>query len=108
MHRMFRTAWVALALAAAPLAGYAAEVHVTISGYAFTPARVTVRPGDTVVWTNRDTVPHTVTAVGGGFGSEALDTGGSFTRVFPQAGSFGYHCAIHPEMQGTVLVSPAG
>ncbi|HVB66560.1 MAG TPA: cupredoxin family copper-binding protein [Acetobacteraceae bacterium] len=108
MHRMFRMSWVALALAVAPLAGFAAEVHVTISGYAFAPARITVRPGDTVVWTNRDSVPHTITALGGGFASAALDTGESFTHAFPRAGSFGYRCAIHPEMQGTVLVSPSG
>jgi plastocyanin len=99
---------LALALAALPCAGRAAELHVAISGYAFAPARIAVHPGDTVVWTNRDTVPHTVTALGGGFASPALDTGESFTQVFRAPGSYAYRCSIHPEMQGTVLVSPPG
>src|SRR5690348_5424713 len=40
-------------------------IHVKISNYAFNPAKLTVAVGDTVVWTNTDSAPHTVTSSSG-------------------------------------------
>ena len=59
-------------------------------------------PGTTVSWTNRDDMPHTVSA--GGFASDALDTGETFSYQFDQVGWFSYFCALHPRMQGVVTV----
>ena len=103
-----RTLLLAAALAGAPMAARAATIRVAITDYAFAPARVTVHPGDTVVWTNDDEVPHTVTALDGRFASGALAPGGRYRQHFTRVGAVRYHCAIHPEMQGTVVVAPPG
>ena len=79
-------------------------VRVSIHNFAFAPARLVVSPNTRVVWTNGDGDPHTVTADRSGWASEALDTGNQFARVFKTAGTFPYHCAIHPFMHGTVIV----
>jgi plastocyanin len=47
-----------------------------------------------------------VTADDGSFGSGTLAQDAAFTRAFPIAGTFAYHCAIHPSMTGTVVVTP--
>ncbi len=77
---------------------------VTISGSAFAPANLTVTKGTTVQWTNKDNIAHTVTADDGSFGSAHLSHGGTFTQTFPTAGTFSYHCAIHPLMTAQVTV----
>jgi plastocyanin len=79
-------------------------VHVKIENFKFSPARVTVSPGTKVVWTNKDSDPHTATTDKRGFGSPALDTGKSYTHVLSKAGTYAYHCQIHPQMHGTVIV----
>ena len=81
-----------------------AVVHAKILNFAFKPAHLVVSPGTKVVWTNEDQDPHTVTSDRPGFGSEALDTGSSFTMVAKRAGTFTYHCVIHPFMHGTLVV----
>lgn len=78
---------------------------VTILNYAFNPASITVAPGTTVVWTNRDNVAHTVTADDGSWGSGTLAQGGMFSHTFTTAGTYAYHCAIHPGMTGSVIVT---
>ncbi len=94
------TGFAATSLAGAP------DSAVTISGFAFAPARLVVAPGTRVTWTNRDDIPHTVTSAATPrlFGSEALDTGEHFSRVFDTPGTYRYFCAIHPHMQGAVVV----
>jgi plastocyanin len=77
---------------------------VTIQGFAFSPSNMSVSVGDTVVWTNRDGVAHTVTSNTGIWDSGTLGQNQSFTRVFSSAGSFPYHCTIHPSMTGTITV----
>ncbi|SDE93528.1 cupredoxin domain-containing protein [Limimaricola pyoseonensis] len=80
-------------------------VHeVTIQGFAFVPARISLAPGDSVVFTNRDLAPHTVTAESGAFDSGRLGMGQSVRMTFPAAGSYPYFCAIHPRMRGAIQV----
>ena len=81
-----------------------AKVAVTIDNFSFSPATVTVAPGTTVVWTNQDDVPHTVTSDENVFGSSALDTGERFEFTFKKAGTFPYYCKVHPTMTGKVVV----
>lgn len=69
---------------------------VTIANFAFTPGEVTIKAGDTVTWTNNDTVAHTVT--GNGFDSGSIPQGGTYSHTFDTAGSFDYHCTFHPQM----------
>ncbi len=89
----------------APSSPTAANVQVV--DYAFSPAAVTIAAGGTVTWTNVGAARHTATAAAGEFDSGFMAPGASFTRVFGTAGTFGYICDIHPEMQGSVTVTGA-
>jgi len=61
--------------------------------------------GTKVTWTNKDAATHTVSGDTGTFDSKDLATGASFSFTFNQAGSFAYHCAIHPRMVATIVVT---
>jgi len=78
---------------------------VTIQGFAFDPKTLTVKVGTTVTWTNQDSVGHTVTLDDGSAGSGTLQQGATFQQTFSKAGSFAYHCKIHPSMTATVTVT---
>ncbi len=84
----------------------AADQSVTIAGFAFSPGTVTLRVGDSVTWTNQDSVAHTATA-SGRFDTGNIADGASSSIKFRTAGSFDYICAIHPTMEGTVVVRSA-
>jgi plastocyanin len=71
---------------------------------AYAPDEVTVAVGTTVTWTNTDSVSHTTTSDAAGWKSGVVAPGGQFSFAFPTAGSFAYHCAIHPGMVGAVVV----
>jgi len=71
----------------------------------FDPAEITVAPGSTVVWVNQGNEDHTVTADDQSFDSGYKKKGASFQRAFPRPGRYTYHCAPHPWMKGTVVVS---
>jgi plastocyanin len=71
---------------------------------AFSPDEVMVAVGDTVTWTNTDTVSHTSTSDASGWDSGIVAPGAQFSRTFQAAGTFRYHCAIHPGMVGSVVV----
>jgi len=73
---------------------------------AFTPPSVTVSAGQTVEWIFQDTNPHTVTADDDSFTSPktGLANGKTYSHTFGQAGTYTYHCFIHPQMLGTVVV----
>jgi amicyanin len=77
---------------------------VAIKSMAFGTPIVTVKVGQTVTWTNLDSINHTVTADLGQFDSGPVAPEASFSMKFTQAGTFGYHCSIHPFMQGIVKV----
>jgi plastocyanin len=97
-------------LAAALLVGAAAahaagKTHaVRIEGMKFVPERVEVAAGDTIVWTNKDIVPHTVTAAEAKVESGELQTGKSFKFVARKPGEMSYICRLHPVMHGVVVV----
>jgi plastocyanin len=81
----------------------AATQSVNINNSAFTPSSITIAPGDSVTWTNSDSLTHTVT--GSGWGSGTLANGATYTHQFNTTGTFAYHCSIHSFMTGTVIVS---
>ena len=94
----------ALACVIAPSVAQNTAVPVTIDNFVFEPARVTVKVGTTVTWTNHDDVPHTVTAVDKSFSSGALDTDDKFSHQFTTPGTYAYFCSIHPTMTGQIIV----
>jgi plastocyanin len=81
------------------------QISATIQTAAFSPNPITIAPGSTVTWTNLDGVAHMVMADDGSWGSGTLGEGGSYSHVFTSPGSYPYHCAIHPFMKGTVVVT---
>ena len=87
-------------------AGGSVTYNVSISGSTFLPAATSARVGDIIRWTNNDGIPHTVTADAGAFGSGTLNPGAVFSYTATAAGTYGYHCNIHPSMTATVTVTP--
>ena len=83
----------------------AMQISATIQNVAFSLNTITIALGRTVTWTNLDGVAHTVTADDGSWGSSALGQGGTYSHVFTSPGSYPYHCAIHPYMTDTVVVT---
>ena len=81
---------------------------VDIGDNFFDPPQSAVEPGSTITWTNKGDEPHTVTADDGSFDSGVLNPGDSYTVAFDGQGTVTYHCAIHPEMRGSVTVGGGG
>lgn len=82
------------------------DVSVAIQGFAFTPATLTIKKGTKVTWTNNDNVPHTITSDSGNLlDSSSLSQGASFSFTFNDVGSINYHCAPHPAMKGSIIVT---
>ena len=79
-------------------------VEVKIDNFSFGPATVTVPVGTTVVWTNRDDIPHTVVSDDKIFKSKVLDTDEKFSYTFTKPGNYPYFCSVHPKMTGKVVV----
>jgi plastocyanin len=76
----------------------------------FTLPSLQVRPGDSVLWVNQDSFPHTASvgtqvSPGTEFDSPPLANGETYSHTFAAAGTFAYYCEIHPSMTGTITVS---
>jgi plastocyanin len=71
---------------------------------AFIPDDLNVAVGTTVTWVNTDSVSHTSTSDARAWDSGIVAPGSRFSFAFQAAGTFQYHCAIHPGMVGTVVV----
>src|SRR6266508_3002718 len=84
-------------------AGGGTEATVRMSGLTFRPASLTVRSGGTIVFTNDDVAPHTVTSESANFDSGILPPGRVFSVV--ASSGFEYRCTIHPSMKARVAVS---
>jgi plastocyanin len=76
---------------------------VEIVNFAFRPATVEIGKGQRVVFANTASVAHTATR-GGAFDTKRIKPGRSAGVRFKQTGTFRYHCKIHPEMRGRVVV----
>ena len=77
---------------------------VTIKDMRFQPEELTVSRGDTIVWVNRDLVPHTATSKAGRFDSKTIGTDGSWTHTAGTKGNFTYICTFHPTMKAILRV----
>jgi plastocyanin len=90
------------------------NVSVAIRNFAFSPRILTVSNGTTVTWTNQDPTLHQVINDPGGSGfnpglgdifeSDPLEKGESYSFTFTSTGLFPYRCAIHPAMEGQIIV----
>jgi len=95
------------ATASAPSGGGSSGTpsSISIRDFKFSPATISVRSGARVRVTNSDSAPHTVTADDGhSFDSGTVRPGASGAVKAPGAGTYAYHCTIHPFMTGTLVV----
>lgn len=83
-------------------AGGGAEI--VISGFEFSEG-ITVPVGTTVIVRNDDSAGHTLTADDGSFDSGRIDGGSTGEVTFTAAGTFTFHCEVHPSMSGTITVT---
>ncbi len=103
---MFRLIVAAAGLIAAATAASATDVVVRQHNHLFDPARLTVKLGTTVHFTNAENVVHHVYAEAGAmsFDSGDIPPGGDFTIVFDKPGRVVVRCAIHPMMRAEITV----
>jgi len=81
---------------------------ISIDNFTFSPAKLTVKAGTTVTWTNKDDIPHGIASANNAFTrSNAMDTDGNFSFTFTTPGTYQYFCYIHPHMVGTIVVEAA-
>ena len=102
-------AFVATILFQFPLEGGAAEarrVVVEIKSFKFVPQQPALAPGDTIVWINKDIVPHTVTAKDGSWDSGLIEAGKRWTVTITPDMARDYYCAYHAMMKAGFLISP--
>jgi len=76
---------------------------VSIDNFAFNPSELTVSAGTTVTWTNNQQVTHTITFDDGSL-NQQIASGATVQKTFSTAGTYTYHCSIHPSMKGTIIV----
>ncbi len=88
-----------------PVPGEIQTHQVTIQNFTFSPSNLTVHKGDMVIFTNKDSSPHTATDIGG-----AWDSGSISSQPFTldtanlQSKTYSYKCSFHPSMTGTLKV----
>lgn len=85
-------------------AGAVSGASVAMDGTTFVPGEVTVAPGQTVTWTNRDPFPHNISSAPGGFSSQDLEPGAAWQFTPEREGRYPYVCTLHPGMEGTLIV----
>lgn len=70
----------------------------------YRPDPIRVKVGQMVIWTNKDSDPHDVTARNGTFVSGPIPAGGTYRWVARKPGTYRYFCTLHPEMHGEIIV----
>ena len=106
LSRPFRIAAFAIAIGALlPSAAFATSQTVVIQSFSFLPQTATISVGESITWLNTDPLNHTATSDDpGGFNTGVIPATGNKTVSFAVAGSYAYHCSIHPTMKGTIVV----
>jgi plastocyanin len=84
------------------------SINVSIQGFAFNPAAITVSANGIVKWTNNDAVTHTVTSTSAPSNNSfnaVVNPGASVCLQFTITGTYSYYCSIHPNMTGSMTVT---
>lgn len=76
---------------------------VQIIDSSYNPKNITVRRGAMITWTNHENTAHTITSTGN-FDSGNITYGNTYSRIFNDAGTYNYHCSLHPNKTGTITV----
>jgi len=94
-----------LTAAIAKADGHATAHTVVIKDFAFNPANITIKAGDSITFINEDGARHSATDVNGAFDTGLLAKGESVTLTFGGEGMFNYRCTPHQNMRGTITIS---
>lgn len=95
---------------AAPLVGLAkrhvssSKHTVIIENMAFTPNEIEIRKGDTIVWINKDLVPHTVTSTKGEFESGSISPNQHWSNRIKSSENLDYRCSFHQNMTAKIKI----
>ena len=81
-----------------------ASNDISVKDFAFQPSELTINKGESVIWTNFDAANHIIRENTGLFESAKLNQGQSYSYKFETAGTYEYHCTIHPNMVGKIIV----
>jgi len=103
MRKMYFTSILAAAVMFTAGSAFAAEHAVSIQGFKFSPANLTVAVGDSIVFTNNDGAPHTATS--DMFDTGTITKGNSATVTISTAGVIDYKCNFHPMMKGKITAN---
>ncbi len=83
----------------------AVSIRGELGNQSFAPNPTTMKVGQAIVWQNTDSITHTATADASGFNTGNVNPGSTSAPVMMNtAGTFTYHCSIHPGMVGTITV----
>ena len=91
------------------LQGSSDESCRTLQG-CLSPVKISINVGDTITWTNEDSVTHEILSwdgpaqLGQTFQSGALNTGDVFEYTFTETGTLWYYSAEYPWIEGRVIV----
>ncbi len=103
--RLAIVALAALIVVRVPAQAQQARQHtVEITGFKFVPETLRVRAGDTLVFVNKDVVPHTATQQPSGWDSGALARDQSWSLKLEAVGALDFFCRFHPSMKGRLIV----
>lgn len=81
------------------------KVHiVVIEAMQFSPQKLEVKVGDTIVWKNKDPFPHTVTAEDRSFDSGEIAENRTWKLKTRKMGAASYFCKLHSTMKGSLVV----
>jgi plastocyanin len=91
--------------------GASGGAQVSLKNIQFNPKDITVKPGETITFTNDESIPHDVhkqSGPGGDFASGAdggMQQGDTFKLKLDKPGTYKYVCHVHaPGMAGTITV----
>lgn len=84
-----------------------ADHLIEITGFKFLPARLEVRPGDTITWINNDIIPHTATARDGSWTTKTIGKGEKQGITVKPGMAPSYVCRFHPAMRAQIVILPS-
>lgn len=81
------------------------SLNIEISNFAFNPQTLTIKRGDTVSWINMGSATHAITSdLGNELSSGNIENNQIYSHTFNSLGTFSYHCSVHPDMKGKIIV----
>lgn len=94
-----------LPLAGGPAAAAGPRTHrIEMQNMRFGPVPANIKAGDTIVWVNRDLVPHTATARDRSF-DVVVPSRSSATMIVRRVGTIPFYCRYHPGMSGSLVAA---